>query len=265
MLNFAMPLILLLTYSEMYLKKHEMQAVYPFNATRVHPADAGEMRLAETVLETPDAERLILWTAPPRPGAPTILYLPGNAGNLARRTARFSDFLDQGYGVVAVGYRGSSGSSGSPSEVNISADALLIFDAIGGLTGVQDGPVIIFGESLGTAVAAKIAVARGAHALVLEAPFTSIPDLAQVQYPDIDLSKVLTQLWDTSMIIGDVDEPLLVLHGTADVLVPFEQGQTVFRLAGSQQKWLHALQGVGHQGTWTPEAMNAFYEFLERL
>ena len=106
---------------------------------------------------------------------------------------------------------------------------------------------------------------RVAHAIILEAPFTSIPDLARQQYPDIDLDEILTQFWDTAARIGAVEEPLLVLHGTADNLVPFEQGQTVLRLAGSDQKWMEPLDGVGHRGVWTEGAMKALYEFMDRL
>jgi len=265
MLKLALPLFALLTYNEWFLRTFEKQAIYPFNGTRVLPIDAGELRLSEMVLDTPDGESLILWVAPSTKTEPTILYFPGNAGNLATRTKRFSHFLDMGYGVVALGYRGSSGSSGSPSEDTLSADALLVFDAMSGLIGSPVGPVILYGESLGTAVAAKTAAARNAHAIVLEAPFTSIPDLAKTQYPDIDLSKTLTQIWDTASRIGAVEEPLLILHGTNDDLVPFEQGKAVYRLAGSANKWIHPIEGGGHSGVWTAGAMSALYNFLDQL
>ena len=94
---------------------------------------------------------------------------------------------------------------------------------------------------------------------------TSIPDLAKIQYPGIDLSGILTEFWDTAAIIGDMDEPLLILHGADDQLVPLAQGQTIFALAGSTQKWMEALPGVGHQGLWTATALAALDAFLERL
>lgn len=264
-LKLALPLILLMSYSEWFLRTFEMQAIYPFNGSRIAPSAAGERRLRETLFKTPDGETLILWIAAPIPAAPTILYLPGNAGNLATRAKRFSQFLDRGYGVVALGYRGSSGSSGSPSEETLSADALLIFDALAHLLGAPMGPVVLYGESLGTAMAIKIAAVRDTDAVVLEAPFTSMADLAKFQYPSIDLTAVLTQIWDTAARVGEVTEPLLILHGTADDLVPIEQGRRVFRLAGSRQKWIEPLPGVGHQGIWTAAAMKALYAFLDRL
>ena len=265
MLKLAVPFILLLTYSEWFLRTNEMQSIYPFNGTRVAPAEAGEDRLREVTLETPDGEVLILWVGAPENATATIYYLPGNAGNLATRTDRFSHFLDLGYGVVALAYRGSSGSSGRPNEAALSSDALMVFDALHTLTGAADGAVILYGESLGTALATKIAIQRNADGVILEAPFTSIRDLAKIQYPDIDLSDVLTQFWDTAAIISDMDEPLLILHGTDDKLVPIAQGQTVFELAGSAQKWMESLSGVGHQGLWTDDALAALYEFLDRI
>ena len=258
MLTLALPFVLLMTYEEWFLRTYEMQSIYPFDATRVAPAEAGEDRLREVTFDTADGEVLILWVGTPKDAAVTILYLPGNAGNLATRVDRFSHFLN-------LGYRGSSGSSGSPNEAALSSDALLVFDALPSLAGTADGTVILYGESLGTALAAKIATQREARGVILEAPFTSIPDLAKIQYPGIDLSDILTQFWDTAAIIGDMDEPLLILHGTDDRLVPFTQGQTIFALAGSRQKWMQALPGVGHQGLWTETALAALDAFLDRL
>jgi len=265
MLKIALSIVLMTTYAEWFIRTYEMRAVYPFDETRVLPADAGEARLSEVILNTPDGEALVLWIAQPEHGAATILYLPGNAGNLAVRTQRFSYFIDRGFGVVALAYRGSSGSSGSPDEVALSRDALQVFDAIGSAILPGAGSVILYGESLGTAMAAKIAVTRAARGVVLEAPFTSFVDLGKSQYPTLDLTQILTQFWDTSSIAAGIDEPLLVLHGTEDKLVPFEQGQTVFRLAGSSDKSLVELAGIGHTGLWTPEAITAITGFLDRI
>jgi len=265
MLKLALLVLPFLTYAEWFLKTYETKVIYPLDNTRVSPVQAGEPRLHEKVLTTQDGENLVLWVAPPTTANTTILYLPGNAGNLALRRARFSFLLDQGLGVVALGYRGSSGSTGQPSEDALSKDGLLVFDSLSVLTGENNATIVLYGESLGTALAAKIATKRTVGAVILEAPFTSIPDIASIQYPDIDLSNVLTQIWDTSAIIADMKEPLLILHGTKDELVPFEQGKIIFNLAGSQQKWLFPLRGVGHQGTWTPEAQQAVNSFLDRL
>lgn len=261
---FTLPLLLLMSYNEWFLTTYEKQAIYPFNRTQIAPSEAGDARLTERLFDTEDGEQLVLWVSPPSPNSPTIYYLPGNAGNLATRIGRFSHFIDMGYGVVAIAYRGSSGSTGSPDEENLSQDSLQVFDVLDEILGVSTGGVIVYGESLGTGLATKIGANRDATAVILEAPFTSIPALAQVQYPNLDLTKILTQIWDNASQIPAVMEPLLILHGTEDKLVPIEHGRTIFRLAGSQDKWIEQLEGVGHNEIWTPDALNALYAFIDR-
>ena len=265
MLKIALTLAMMTTYAEWFIKTYELRAVYPFDETRILPADAGEARLDEMIMQTPDGEALVLWVAAPKPGAPTILYLPGNAGNLANRASRFSYFIDQGFGVVALGYRGSSGSTGTPDEAALTLDAFLAFDSLADLAAPLDGPVFLYGESLGTAMAAKIAADRQADGVVLEAPFISFVDLGKSQYPNLDLSSILTQFWDTGAIIGDIEEPLLVMHGTEDKLVPFEQGKLVYELAGSAEKWLLPLDGGGHQDIWANGGLQAMQDFFDRF
>ncbi|MEE9426833.1 MAG: alpha/beta hydrolase [Paracoccaceae bacterium] len=265
MLKIALTIALVTSYAEWFIRTYEMRAVYPFDKTHILPVDVGEDRLVEKRLQTPDGETLILWVAPAMLGAVTVLYLPGNAGNLALRAPRFSYFLDQGYGLVALGYRGSSGSTGVPDEATLSRDALQVFDAIPDLTNSLTGSVILYGESLGTAMAAKIAVQRRASGVVLEAPFTSFVDLGKIQYPSLDLTNILTQHWDTAAIIFELDEPLLVLHGTDDKLVPFKLGQAVFDLAGSNEKTMLPLAETGHQGIWSAGGLQAISEFMDQV
>lgn len=265
MLKLTLMIAMMTTYAEWFIRTYEMRAVYPFDSTRVLPAQAGDDRLREVMLETPDGETLILWVAAPGEDEPTILYLPGNAGNLATRMPRFSYFLDQGFGLVALAYRGSSGSTGSPNETLLSEDAVLAFDSMAQFIQPHDGSVVLYGESLGTAMATKIAVVRHSAGVVLEAPFTSFVELGKYQYPTLDLSNILSQFWDTAGIIAQMDEPLLILHGTDDELVPFEQGEAIFQLAGSVDKSMVALAGIGHHGLWTPKAVGAINQFLHRL
>ncbi len=247
------------SYVAWFVERHEDRVVYPFDQTYARPAEAGEPRLSETRIETPDGETLILWEAPAPGTRPTILYLPGNAGTLASRTDRFSDLIDRGFGVTALAYRGSSGSSGRPSETHLTADALAIAARFDG------APLIIYGESLGSALAIKLAAAGAGDAVVLEAPFLSIPDLVAVQYPAENLDGLFTQRWASKETIKDVTLPLLILHGTEDRLVPFEHGTTLFDLAGSEDKRMIAVPGGQHSGLWDGDALRELYIFLGRM
>lgn len=238
-----------------FVQHHEAQVVYPFDRTMTPPGAAGEPRLTAKTHKTEDGETLILWAAQPNPGRPTILYFSGNAGTLADRVGRFRALLDRGYGILAPAYRGSSGSTGRPEEALLTQDALAIASGL-------DGPLVLYGESLGTALAVKLAAAGHGSAIVLEAPFTSVPDLISAQYPLEDIAHLFTQTWDTRSAIGAVTQPLLILHGTEDRLIPIAQAEELLAAAGSTDKTLHRLEGESHRSVWSVEGQRTLYRFL---
>jgi alpha-beta hydrolase superfamily lysophospholipase len=124
---------------------------------------------------------------------------------------------------------------------------------------------VIYGESLGTAVAVKIAARREVTALVLESPFTSIPDIASAQYPGENIAPLITQIWDSIGMMSRIDEPLLVMHATGDRLVPISQGEAVFAAARSTDKAMLRIEGRDHGGVWTADGQLALYAFLDRF
>jgi len=125
-------------------------------------------------------------------------------------------------------------------------------------------PLVLYGESLGTAMAIKLASEGIGEAVVLEAPFTSFTDLVAVQYPLEDLRQHLTQHWNSAGKISGLKQPLLVIHGRFDKIVPIEQGRAVFRDAGSEDKQFLELADRGHQNLWTVEMQVVLYDFLEK-
>lgn len=256
MLSTAM-FVLTTSYVAWYFEHHEINAVYPFDRTHITPALAGEPRLNEVIFETDDGENLILWRAAAETGKPTVLYFSGNAGGLKERSDRFRQFLDQGFGVVAPAYRGSSGSTGAPEEMALLADARAVARA------EDAGTLVLYGESLGTAVAIRLAAEGFGEKVVLESPFTSIPDLILAQHPAEALDHLITQRWESHLYIGDVMQPLLVVHGDRDRLVPFAMGETIFGTAGSEDKQLMKITDKGHSGLWTVEVQAAVVAFLD--
>ncbi len=249
--------LLATSYIVWYLEQHELAAVYPFDDSYATPIEAGAPGLQETAFATKDGERLIVWRAEPQGNLPTIFYLPGNAGNLTDRAPRFNSLIEAGYGVVALAYRGSSGSTGKPDEEVLVADARALAHGL-------KGTVILYGESLGAAVAIRLAVERIGHGLVLEAPFTSLPELVSAQFPTEDLRGTITQRWNSLAAVGDVEQPLLVIHGDADRIVPFAMGRAVFEAAGSQDKTFLQVRGSGHKSLWTEDVLADLFSFLAR-
>lgn len=256
MLN-AFFMILSTSYFAWYFQTYETTAIYPFDASYASPADAGEARLIEQYLTTDDGENLIIWRAAPAPGKPTIVYFSGNAGGLKDRTDRFSRLIDAGYGVIAPAYRGSSGSTGKPSEMALLDDATLVVQS-------EATPLILYGESLGTAVAIRLAADGFGDAVVLEAPFTSINDLVAQQYPTEDLSELITQKWESAAHAPGMEQPLLVIHGSDDHTVPIAMGRAVFDAAGSNDKAFLEIAKGGHSGLWTQDARATLFAFFDR-
>jgi alpha-beta hydrolase superfamily lysophospholipase len=250
-------LILATSYFAWYLERFETSAIYPFDATHATPILAGEPRLAERRFSTFDGEQLVYWTHSAQGNRPTILYFPGNAGGLKDRVSRFSYLIDNGFGVIALAYRGSSGSSGQPDEMLLTADALALAAAHSG------SPLILYGESLGSALAIKIASSGFGDRIILEAPFTSIVDLVQSQYPQEDLSHLITQRWDSLGGVGSLTQPLLIIHGTNDRVVPVQMGRSIFENAGSEDKRFVEVAGFGHIDLWSSDALNAVSGFLD--
>ncbi|HHL20647.1 MAG TPA: alpha/beta hydrolase [Aliiroseovarius sp.] len=246
----------------------ERVLVFFFDPTQVAPTDP---RLSEQVWQGPGDARLVLWLAPPRPGKPTILYFHGNAGNLAARAGRFARILDHGYGLVAMAYPGSSGSTGELSSAAIQRLARALYDTLPDLPGMADADkVVLYGESLGTGVATELAAELAPDAspagLVLEAPYTSILDVGKRAYPLVARwLHYLGNPWVSRDHITRVTVPTLILHGTADRVIPPDMGQTLFDLSPAPDKQLLLVQGAGHENVWQPAAERTLYAFLDRL
>jgi len=249
--------VLSTSYIAWYFENHELAVVYPFDTTYVSPAEAGASALTETRFDTPDGARLVIWQASAPEGQPTIVYFPGNAGTLQDRAIRFAEFVDAGFGVVAPAYRGSSGSTGSPEEALLVADAIAVAEQL-------TGPVILYGESLGAAVAIQLASRGVGQAVVLEAPFTSLVDLVSAQYPMEDLDDTITQRWDSLGTVGALRQPLMVIHGERDRLVPLAMGEAIFDAAGSDDKTFLPVAQRGHAELWTSTVRTELFAFLER-
>jgi len=240
--------------------------IYPFSGVYETPAQAGASRLSEYRLTTQDDNTLIVWAHPAKGRKATIVYFHGNAGNLANRAQRFDRLLDRGYGVVALAYRGSSGSTGRPSEGVITKDAILLQGSLTKILGQKPkGKIIYYGESLGTGVATKLATTHPPDALILEAPYTSIVTLAANQMPIFPIRAVLDQRWETEDYIKRVNIPTLVLHGTEDRVIPYDHGQTIFSLSPANNKVMKTLKGGGHAAAFSTAGQTAIYRFIAGL
>ncbi|MEZ5775117.1 MAG: alpha/beta hydrolase [Hyphomicrobiaceae bacterium] len=240
----ALACLYLIVVLGMYLAQRRF--LYFPDARHISPAEIGLAGIEEVRLETPDGETLIAWWGPPRKGQKTLLYLHGNAGHLADRDDRVKAYHGVGFGILILAYRGYSGSSGSPSERANVADAGLAHDWLM-QHGVAPRDVVLYGESLGSGIAVQLAAAREVGGLILDAPYTSIADLAQASYPLLPARLLLKDSYRSMDFIGRVKAPLLVIHGGRDDIVPVEMGRAVFAAAtAAEPKRLVVYPEAGH-------------------
>jgi hypothetical protein len=230
---------------------------------RTPPAAIGLAGVEETVLEAPDGARLIAWRARPRPGQPTLLYLHGNAGNLAMRADRMAHFQRRGYGVLMMAYRGYAGSTGSPSEAANVADARLAYQTLVA-AGILPQDIVVYGESLGSGVAVQLAAAEPIGGLVLDAPFTSASDIGAAVYPYLPVRALMVDRYDSVARIGAVRAPLLVVHGEIDDVVPIGYGRRLFA-AAPEPKEMATFPRAGHSDHTDHGSLDAIDRWIDRL
>jgi fermentation-respiration switch protein FrsA (DUF1100 family) len=230
---------------------------------RLPPASVGLHAVKEVVLETPDGERVIAWYGRARPGQPTLLYFHGNGGNLAIRAERIRRYLDRGHGMFMMSYRGYSGSTGSPSEAANLADARLAYQALIA-DGVRPQDIILYGESLGSGIATRLAVEAPVGGLILESPYTSAADVGVRQYPFLPVRLLLKDRYDIIGYIGKVRAPVLVIHGERDRVVPFDMGQAVFAAAPEPKEFV-SFPNAGHTDHYMHGSYEAIHGWIDRL
>jgi hypothetical protein len=228
---------------------------------RLHiaPAAAGLSEAEEIVLDTTDGEHVIVWHVPPRADAPVVLYLHGNGGSLSHRVDRFHALVSDGTGLVALDYRGYGGSSGTPSERGLIADAMAAYGFAASRYPAER--IVAWGESLGSGVAVALASQKPVGHLVLEAPFSSAVDVAALAYPWLPVRWLMKDQFRSDLRIGKVTAPVLILHGDHDSVVPIELGERLYKLVRSPKEFMRIRGGehedLGNYGA--VEAAKAFF------
>lgn len=245
----------------------ERNLLYPRDPTPVTSADFGLSDFDTLQFVTADGETLTLWHHRAEADEITLIYFHGNAGTLGNRAARFQSLASEGYGVLAPAYRGYSGSTGLPSEDALRKDMLELWQQLETF-GATPAKSAIYGESLGAAVAIAL-VADATEppvAMVLEAPFTSIPDLVRLHYPALRPAiPLLDNRWPSKTLIRQFNVPLLILHGENDPLIPAQMGRTLFANATGEQNAIYVLPDAGHNDLWQRGAKDLIFAFLTRI
>ncbi len=210
-----------------------------------------------------DGVKLHGWYVPhDRPRA-AVLYCHGNGGNITHRAPMLLALREEvGASVLIFGYRGYGKSEGQPDEAGVLADARAARAWLARREGIAESDVVLFGESLGGAVAVDLAASDGARALILEATFSSIGDVAAHHYPFLPVRLLMRTRLDSAAKIGRYRGPLLMIHGDADTIVPYRYGRRLFE-AANEPKQMLTLPGHDHNDPLDRAVFAAMREFLD--
>ena len=211
---------------------------FPFG-TVPDPNAVGLTRVTPVTFQTSDNLSLNGWFITPI-AAPryTVIVFNGNAGNRAYRAPLAHALSDKGAAVFLFDYRGYGGNPGSPTEAGLKMDARAARDYVSRRPDVDPARLVYFGESLGAAVAARLAVDHRPAALILRSPFTSAADVARVHYGIPGVRWLLRDQFTTLAVIGGVRTPLFVIAGDRDRIVPADQSRRLYDAAGEPKKLL---------------------------
>jgi len=216
---------------------------------------------------TADGVFLKGWTMPSNETSPVIIYFCGNAGNLSDRADLLSGFAGKGVTLVAFNYRGMGQSSGSPTEEGVYRDATAIYRYVTETLDVNPGRVVLWGHSIGGAVAAWLATQKPCAGLILESTFRSAKVMARRMLPVIPVSLFLTYRFDNEGLIAKLTVPTFLIHGAADDIVPAKDGQFLFALANQPKEFWLLPQG-GHNDLYQVAGTtfyNRIVEFSDRV
>ena len=212
------------------------------------PPEVAGVSGEEVWLEASDGIRVRGWWWEVSPEAPAVVFFHGNAGHLGHRVFTARELVERGLSVLVLGYRGYGGAEGVPTEAGVLRDGEAAFRWVADRSGGA-ARVVLHGRSLGGFVALGVAKQSqsGPAGVVVESSFTSLEEMARVVYPFLPrfLVRRLRGHFDNEAAARSLAAPMLVIHGTADDLIPMEMGARLAEAAGGGAEWL-ALEGAGH-------------------
>ena len=234
--------------------------LFPVPTTaRTAPEAAGFPEAQEHILTAADGEKVIVWHVPAKSGRPVILYFHGNGDYLAGFFGRFQPLIADGMGIVALSYRGYAGSSGQPSEHGLLQDAAAAYAFT--TERYRADQIVVWGFSLGTGVAVALAADQPVGKLILEAPYSSIADIAASVFWFAPVRLLMRDQFRSNERIARVKVPLLVMHGAQDGTIPLRFGERLFALAHEPKQFVRFGEG-GHNDLDNFGAVEAARHFI---
>ena len=218
---------------------------HPSSGADLRPEQVG-LRGEDVFLQAADGVQIHGYWLPAEGATRALLFLHGNSGNASHRLPNAAQLVGLGTHVLLLDYRGYGLSDGRPSEAGVYADARAGLAHLIEARGIEESRIVVFGRSLGGAVAVDLVQDRGVAGLILESTFTSVADMARSLLPPA--APFVGGRFDSESKIARLRAPLLFFHGDRDEIVPFALGQRLFR-AAPEPKAFEILEGAGHNDT----------------
>lgn len=232
-------IIFLGTYVVLILYSYFFQKKLIFYPTKTYTPPPAHLTIEEIFIPTPDGERLYGWWMAPDAGEKVVLYFNGNAGNLTDRTFRLEMFNNLGLGALLFDYRGYGKSTGKiQKEQDLYVDGLAVWEFLTKDKNILPADIILWGRSLGGAVATEIAQHKDVAALILEATFFTLPEVGRHHFWYLPVKTLLKFRFENSQKINNIKVPVLIIHSRQDEIIPFSQGEKLFKIAPQPKVFL---------------------------
>lgn len=238
---FFFPLALLVFNIYLYVQQPVM-VFHPLKELDATPKDWG-LSYENVNLRTVEDEKVSAWYLPHPEAVNTILFFHGNGGNISHRGDSIYIFHKLKLNVMIVDYVGYGDSDGSPSEIGLYQSADAAWEYLVKTENIKQDNIIIFGRSLGGAVATDLASRVKAGGLILESTFSSVRDILDIIMPKLAPFIYLRYSMDSLSKLSSVDEPVLIIHSAEDEVIPFPLGQKLFDAVDSKKEFLQISGG----------------------
>lgn len=235
-------LVVIVVFFFIYLRYIERRSIFfPMKAMETTPAVIG-LSFEEINFESSDNFLLNGWFIPCQGAKDTILFCHGNAGNISHRLEKIAIFRSLGLSTFIFDYRGYGKSQGSPSEKGLYEDAASAYRYLISRSDISPDSIILYGESIGGAVAIDLASKQKVKALLTEETFSSVKDMVRIIYPFLPYF-ILQSRFDSVAKIRKITVPKLIIHSVDDEIVPFRLGEKLFQAASPPKEFLKLRGG----------------------
>ncbi len=241
-------LFIIIFFIMFYARVENFFIFFPQTAHDFHPKDM-DLNYRDVYFNSEDGTGLHGWFFPLKGGRPIILFCHGNAGNISHRLDNIMRLLEKKIQVFIFDYRGYGESSGSPTEKGIYMDGRAAYDYLVRDEHFIPREIVLFGRSLGAAVAIDVALRREVRSIIIESAFSSTRDMAKTMFPLGFLSSIIPNNYNNLEKIRRLNIPKLIIHGEEDEIVPFNMGMSLFEASG-EPRYFFPIKGAGHNDTY---------------